>query len=701
MVRRRGGVVARPWLAAAFLLLVVVGCRQGPAVQATVLASEPDDVYSGRSTPLQVAIQRGTTLGNDVTLELVSDEPGITASDVSTSDAIVAMTVAVDMGVAAGDYPLTVRASSGGTDVDSEPVTLTVLGIEPGTVRGEMRSDLVPTPGEVGFNAVASVDPSTFGQRSYVPGEDVPSEFGDMRAVPGELLVRFRAGEAPAFTSTAVGGAPALTIDGVTLRAPAGGFVAGTLQTWRAVEAIGVEQTIALAEALAQRPDVVSASPNWIFSVHQVTPPAIYDLQWHYPAIALHDAWAVEPGTSNAVTVAVLDTGYQTHADLDGIWLSGYDFVDLDADATDGGDPLSDFVSHGTHVSGTIAMRTANAPLVAGISRGASILPVKVLSDEGSGSFESIMAGMVWASGLSVPGYTYPVGWVIPANPNPARVMNMSLGGRVGECPAEMAAITEYLASQDVIVVVSAGNDSQPTDMFAPANCPGVITVGATGPYDARAYYSNFGSHVDVSAPGGDFDYVYIGEWSGGYYPTGVLSTTKVNGTDNYLWFQGTSMAAPHVTGVAALLLADDPSRSFDDVYDAITTTAVPISAAKCDRPTGSDCGAGLLDANAALGGAPSAPWAGAPTASVGLWACTTADCNDVDLLDPADVEIDVDLTRGYVPLDWSVAPGTYLVHGSVSAPGAAVQNLMGDQVLEVTSGGTSSAMFYAQPVAP
>src|SRR5690606_25837814 len=162
---------------------------------------------------------------------------------------------------------------------------------------------------------------------------------------------------------------------------------------------------------------------------------------------------------------------------------------------------------------------------------------------------------------------------------------------------AEMAAITEYLASQDVMVVVSAGNDSQPTDMFAPANCPGVITVGATGPYDARAYYSNFGSHVDVSAPGGDFDYGYVSESYFHpiefYFRTGVLSTTKANGADDYFWFQGTSMAAPHVTGVVALLLADDPNRTYADVYDAITITAAPISAEKCDRPSGDECGAG------------------------------------------------------------------------------------------------------------
>ena len=703
MTRGRPSHVVRMGLVTAIALLgVLVACQQQPpVVQPTVILSSPDDVYSAQSVDVQVAVQRGSTLSSSVLLELVSAEAGITAADVTTTESLVTMTVEVDAGVPAGTYPIQVSAT-GGASVESDAVDLVVLGIEPGMVRGEMRSDLIPTPGAVGFNATAAaIDPESFGQRSYVPGEDVPIEWNDMRAVPGELLVRFRQGASPTFRANGSGGAPTLTVDGVTLHAPAAGFVPGTLQTWRADGVTSVEQTIALAEALQQRPDVVSAAPNWLFSAHQVTPPLIYDLQWHYPTVYLHDAWGVENGTSNAVTVAVLDTGYQTHADLDGIWLPGYDFINLDADATDGGDPFADLVSHGTHVSGTIAMRTVNAPLVAGISHGASILPVKVLSDEGSGSFEAIIAGMVWASGLTVPGYTYPDGWVIPDNPNPARVMNMSLGGRVGACPAEMAAITEYLASQDVMVVVSAGNDSQPTDMFAPANCPGVITVGATGPYDARAYYSNFGSHVDVSAPGGDFDYEYIGEVNGGYWGTGVLSTTKSNGIDNYFWFQGTSMAAPHVTGVVALLLADDPNRTYADVYDAITTTAVPISAEKCDRPAGDECGAGLLDANAALGGAPSTAWAGAPQASVGLWACTTADCSDVDVLDPADYEMDVDLTRGYVPLDWSVPPGTYLAFGSVSAPGAVVENLIGEQVLEVTSGAATNSAFWAEPVGP
>ncbi|MFO7546541.1 MAG: S8 family serine peptidase [Trueperaceae bacterium] len=700
MTRGRPSHVVRMGLFTAIALLgVLVACQQQPpVVQPSVILSNPDDVYSAQSVDVQVAVQRGSTLASSVLLELVSAEAGITATDVTTTESLVTMTVEVDAGVPAGTYPIQVRAT-GGASVESDAVDLVVLGIEPGAVQGEMRSLLIPTPGDLGFPAPpAAVDPSTFGQRSYVPGEDVPLAFDEMRAVPGEILVRFRAGATPTLQAQAAG-APVLSVDGVTLRAPSAGFVAGTLQTWRAEGVATVEAAIAVAEALQRRPDVVSASPNWLFSVHQA--PAAYDLQWHYPSILLHDAWSVEDGLSNPVTVAVLDTGYQDHADLTDLWLPGYDFIDLDADPTDGGDPFGNFVSHGTHVSGTIAMRTANAPLVAGISRGASILPVKVLDDEGSGSFDSIMAGMVWASGLTVPGYTYPVGWVIPDNPNPARVMNMSLGGRVGECPAEMAAITEYLASQDVIVVVSAGNSSQPTDMFAPANCPGVVTVAATGPYDSRAYYSNFGSHVDITAPGGDFDYEYFGEATGGPYGTGVLSTTKVNTFDNWVWFQGTSMAAPHVAGVVALLLADEPSRTYTDVYDAITSTAIPISAEKCDRPSGDECGAGLLDANAALGGAPSVPWAGAPVATVGLWACTVADCSDVDVLDPADVEATGALTRGYVPLDFQdVPPGTYLAFGEVSAPGTTVEYQIGEQVLEVTSGGVADAAFWAVPAA-
>ncbi|MFA5568647.1 MAG: S8 family serine peptidase [Trueperaceae bacterium] len=663
------------------------------------MVSNPGDVYSAQTVDILVAVQRGSTLASTVQLALVSAEPGITATDVTSSATMVTMTVHVDAGVPAGRYPIAVSATGGAT-VESDPVDLNVLGIEPGAVRGQMRSSLIPTPGDSGFPVPpAALGASGFNQRSYVPGEDVPLAFDEMRAVPGEVLVRFRKDAAPLLGTQGVG-QDALLVQGTTLRAPANGLVAGTLQRWHADGVSTVEDVIALAEALQRRPDVVSASPNWIFSVHQA--PALYDLQWHYPAISLQDAWAQETGESSPVTVAVVDTGYQDHADLAGIWLPGYDFVNLDADPTDGGDPYADYVSHGTHVAGTIAMRLANSPLVAGVSRGASILPTKVLADEGFGTFEQIMAGMVWASGLAVPGYSYPSGWTIPANPNPAQVMNLSLGGRVGECPAELAMITSYLASQDVVVVVSAGNSSQPTGMFAPANCPGVITVAATGPYDERAYYSNFGSQVDISAPGGNFDYEYFAEATGGHFGAGVFSTTKVNGADSYAWFQGTSMAAPHVTGVIALLLASDPGLGFSGVYDAITSSAIPMSADQCDRPSGEECGAGLLDANAALGGTPSLPWATAPEVTVGLWACSAADCSDVDLLEPADFEENGALTRAYWPLDFQdVPPGTYLVFGMVSAPGASVENLMGGQVVEVTSGGVANAVFFAVPAAP
>src|SRR5690606_21737202 len=185
-------------------------------------------------------------------------------------------------------------------------------------------------------------------------------------------------------------------------------------------------------------------------------------------------------------------------------------------------------------------------------NRGARIVPVKVLDDDGVGSFAGIMAGMVWATGLTVPGYSLPEG--VPANANPARVLNLSLGGRVGLCPDQMGAITSYLASQDVVIAVSAGNSSQDTTFFAPANCPGVITVAATGPYDERAYYSNYGGAVDISAPGGNFDFNYLVEDNllPEAIPAGVLSTVGADADSDWAWFLGTSMAAPQVKGVVS-----------------------------------------------------------------------------------------------------------------------------------------------------
>lgn len=676
----------------AFVLIALAACRTTPAPQeATVVVFPPDPVYSGDSVEIQVTVVRGEVLGAAVELSLVADEGGITAESVSTTDAVATMTIEVDATVPADTYSLTVVADDGVASVESEAVALEVLGVLPGALRGEVRSLLIPTPSDLGF-----VAPTLASSRfvSMVPGDDVPLEHDEMRAVPGEVLVRLAS--TAAVGAAREGAAHRLRVDGVDFVRPTDVVQVGRLEKWVAATPLSVEETIALARRIEARPDVVTAMPNWIFSAHQTVPPA-FELQWHFPSIDLHAAWSVETGTSNAVTVAVIDTGYQAHVDLEGIWLPGYDFVDLDDDATEVGVEFS----HGTHVSGTIAMRLANDPFVAGVSHGAGIVPIRFLDETGSGTIDDLLAGMVWASGLEVAGYDYPEGVDPPPNEHPADVINMSLGGRVGPCPVEMANVTQALVSGGVVLVASAGNASQDTAMFSPGNCPGVITVGATGPYDERAYYSNFGADVDVFAPGGNFDFGYVSENILAVFPAGVLSTTGAGEESNWLWAQGTSMAAPHVSGLVALLLAADPTLDPEDVRFRLTSTATPLTFEGCDRPSLEDCGAGLVNANLALGGEPASAWAGAPTVSVSIFACAEADCADVD--SDSDTPASVSsgpLTRGYWPFAFDdLAPGTYAVWATVEAPDTVLPLQAGSAVVEVTSGESERLVIDLDPV--
>jgi serine protease len=672
--------------ALALIIVLLASCTTPSAPPAHVLVVDPGAVYSGTTVELDVALVRASTLTGSVDLSLTSANAGITAADVATATSSATLEVVIDATVPAGNYLVTVQAKDADSTVTSDPFTLVVLGPEPGGITGEVRSLMIPSPADGGF-PLARAD--GFATKSFVPGEDVPLAFDEMRLVPGEIVIGF-------VSDGALNGQAApqsLTVDGVTLSRSATSARA-TGGVWTFSDALSVEQTVVLADRIAARPDVAYATPNWLFTVHAT--PDLYRYQWHYPAIDLQGAWTAETGEGENVVVAVVDTGYQAHVDLDGVFLPGYDFVNDDADPTDN---PTDGLSHGTHVSGTIASDLANAPLVAGINRGASILPVKVLDDDGVGSFDGIMDGMVWASGLTVPGYSLPVG--VPVNANPARVMNLSLGGRIGACPAQMADVTSYLASQNVIIVVSAGNSSQDTSMFAPANCPGVITVAATGPYDERAYYSNYGSEVDISAPGGNFDYLYVVEDNliPNIWEAGVLSTIGGGVASDYAWFQGTSMAAPHVTGVVSLLLATDPTMTVAAVRSAIVDTARPIDAWKCDRPDVADCGAGSLDAAAALGAAASGAWIGAPTIQFDLFACADETCGEIDGSSVPIATADAVQTRAFAPFAFhDLAPGFYLVSATVAAPGSDFPIQQGSEIFEVLPGEDSNGVVYAEP---
>ena len=326
--------------------------------------------------------------------------------------------------------------------------------------------------------------------------------------------------------------------------------------------------------------------------------------QWHYyestGGINLPSAWDL--ATGSGVVVAVIDTGITAHPDLDANIVAGYDFITLpttsndldgrDANPSDPGDwvvadecpsdpAASNSSWHGTHVAGTIAAVTNNAIGVAGVAFNAKVMPLRVLGKCG-GSTSDIDDAIVYAAGGTVAG----AGGLPITNANPVEVINMSLGG-AGSCSASSQAAINYAISRGVVVVVAAGNDNLDASGFEPANCNGVVVVGATQRAGARSSYSNFGPAVDVSAPGGG---------DGNY----VLSTfnhgTTVPTTSGYAGYSGTSMAAPHVAGTVALM----QSRSV--ASPSVVESVLKSTARALPAPCPEGCGAGIINAAAALG---------------------------------------------------------------------------------------------------
>ena len=346
--------------------------------------------------------------------------------------------------------------------------------------------------------------------------------------------------------------------------------------------------------------------------------PYFAQYQWHLSSatggINAPAAWDVAQG--EGVVVAVLDTGIlPQHPDFSGNLLEGYDFIsdaetsrratdDRVPGALDYGDWVendrecsADSVAedsswHGTHVAGTIAESTNNAVGMAGVAYKARVLPVRVLGKCG-GYLSDIADAITWASGGTVAG--------VPANPNPAEVINMSLGGG-GACdPAYQDAINGAV-SRGTTVVVAAGNSASNAANFRPASCSNVVSVGAARITGGIAYYSNFGTVVDLSGPGGGGGVDgnpggYV--WQAGYNGT----TTPTSGAYTYMGMAGTSMASPHVAAVAALVqgaLADagrDP-LSPTQLETLLKQTARPFPVT---IPAGTPIGSGIVDAKAAL----------------------------------------------------------------------------------------------------
>ena len=414
----------------------------------------------------------------------------------------------------------------------------------------------------------------------------------DAPFVPGEVIVKFKPRLAGQLRAQALAGTLEPIRDlplkdvGLYRLAPSLRAQSADLKT----------DTLSLVAQLSARDDVLYATPNYLLSATAEPDDPLYAQQWHLRAINLPAAWDQTTGSAD-VTVAIVDSGVvTTHPDLEGKLLPGYDFVNS-ADSGDGdgrdGDPTDPKgISHGTHVAGTVGAATNNGLGVAGVSWGARILPVRVLGTDDNGDANGTLAdaidGILWSVGERVPG--------VPDNPNPADVLNLSLGGPFLCSDAEaLQDAFDRTNAAGAVVVVAAGNDDDDASNYTPASCGNVIAVGATTIENKRARYSNYGARVDVMAPGGDTstDIDNDGE------PDGVLSTVRPSaaGSGGYAYFQGTSMASPHVAGVAALLKGVRPSLSTADVRDILTATAAPLTDSSC-KP---GCGAGLVDAAAAL----------------------------------------------------------------------------------------------------
>jgi alpha-tubulin suppressor-like RCC1 family protein len=433
------------------------------------------------------------------------------------------------------------------------------------------------------------------------------------------------------------GGAPALTVSPAARVALAGRLSAQGGESMQALRVMGdgaqvmqlarrmpVAEVAALSRRFANDPDVIEILPDRIFFPALTPNDPLFAQQWALSAangINAPAAWDITTGANNLI-IGIIDTGTLPHNGLAGRWIGGYDFVGdtnrsndgdgRDADASDPGDwvtpaesgsgplagcPVTDSRWHGTAMAGVIAANANNGAGIAGINWNSKILPVRVVGK--CGAYESDIAdGIRWAAGIAIPS--------IPANPNTADVLNVSLS-TAGDCsPTLQSAINEVVAA-GAPIVVAAGNNSLAASGYSPANCAGVITVGAVDRNGGKPTYANFGDPIALSAPGG------IGAIASGTPEQNWVLTTQNQGTtvpsgtnDFYQAVLGTSIATAHVTGVASLMLSVKPQLSPSDLKEILRNSArlFPANAVSAGSQANCSmalCGDGIVDAHVAV----------------------------------------------------------------------------------------------------
>lgn len=422
--------------------------------------------------------------------------------------------------------------------------------------------------------------------------------------IPDEIIVKYRSGLSYSLMSNSGGGYRMLR--SFSGRGDSGVLcllkLESSLKNCLSDDAVS-ERTLLEIEMLKALPYVEYAEPNYIYRPLFSPNDVYYTLQWHYPLIKLDMVWKeFLVDYVSSVIVAVLDTGIarstgdktgNVHPDLEGIFVDEYDFISdknisldgdgYDDDATDPGDDPYGIAStfHGTHVTGTIGALTNNSTGVAGVAggnySGVRIMPLRVLG-AGGGSTYDIAQAVLYAAGLDNASMKKPS--------KPADIINMSLGG------ADSATLHNaiiYAYGKGVLIIAAAGNSSSDSPLY-PAAYEEVVSVSAVDIGARRAWYSNYGSlngnsKVDLAAPGGDFSF----DLNFDSYPDGVLSTLAEQYYDQntyyyeprYAFYQGTSMAAPHVAGVAALVKQSlnnkEKSSAPQDIKNYLTNNAIDL----------------------------------------------------------------------------------------------------------------------------
>jgi serine protease len=384
---------------------------------------------------------------------------------------------------------------------------------------------------------------------------------------------------------------------------------ADPISRWYVAQTNGSQSVTQIINRYRSQPDVEYAQPDYLYHPQTTTPnDPMFSQQWALTNMSLPKAWDITKGSPD-VKVAVIDTGVDTTnpdlvkttftgardyamCDDEDIW--GNCSVPKDCPQKANGycrDTQTDTGGHGTHVTGSIAASTNNAVGIAGVDWSVTVIPIQVANAKGQMYEDWLLPAVQYAADQG------------------ARAINLSLGYD-GSCSSDQAmqdAVTSA-GSHGTSVVAAAGNTNSDAQSFTPASCNGVISVGATGRNNEKASYSNYGSSLTLSAPGGNPIQTEPKCWNNKGYPSSycsILSTFPYYISDDgctnsyYCVLQGTSMAAPHVTGVIGLMYAVKPSLSPTEVKSILANSAYLDPVANPDPAA--PMGAGVINADKIL----------------------------------------------------------------------------------------------------